>query len=161
MMGNLYNTVLPNTFLFTTQNCELMKFYINNCPTRCNTKQSIYYCASSPNMFRASPTPIIRNTQNCNYSLRYCASISRQRGQALPRWREVDAQKIWPMLGAAVTVLCTPNDRCGWHPKHVAWTCRIINWLFCVASRWIFLNPLTPNDHYVGRTAPLTSKFEI
>jgi len=45
--------------------------YINNCPTRCNTKQSIYYSASSLYMFRASTTPIIRSTQNCNYSLRY------------------------------------------------------------------------------------------
>jgi len=45
--------------------------YINNCPTRCNTKQSICYSASSLYMFRVSTTPIIRSTQNCNYSLRY------------------------------------------------------------------------------------------
>ena len=45
--------------------------YINNCPTRCNTKQSIYYSASSLYIFRVSTTPIIRSTQNCNYSLRY------------------------------------------------------------------------------------------
>ena len=45
--------------------------YINNCPTRCNEKQSIYYSASSFYMFRGSTTPIIRRTQNCNYSLRY------------------------------------------------------------------------------------------
>ena len=45
--------------------------YINNCPKRCNTKQSIYYSASSLYMFRVSTTPIIRSTQNCNYSLRY------------------------------------------------------------------------------------------
>ena len=45
--------------------------YINNCPTRCNTKQSIYYSASSLYRFRVSITPIIRSTQNCNYSLRY------------------------------------------------------------------------------------------
>ena len=45
--------------------------YINNCPTRCNTKQSIYYSASSLYMFRVSTTPIIWSTQNCNYSLRY------------------------------------------------------------------------------------------
>jgi len=56
--------------------------YINNCPTRCNTKQSIYYSASSLCMFRVSTTPIIRNTQNCNYSLLYCAATSLQRGQA-------------------------------------------------------------------------------
>ena len=45
--------------------------YSNNCPTRCNTKQSIYYSASSIYMFRVSITPIIRSTQNWNYSLRY------------------------------------------------------------------------------------------
>ena len=45
--------------------------YTNNCPTRCNTKQSIYYSAISLYMFRVSTTPIIKSTQNCNYSLRY------------------------------------------------------------------------------------------
>jgi len=44
--------------------------YIDNCPKRCNTKQSIYYSASSLYMFRVSTTPIISSTQNCNYSLR-------------------------------------------------------------------------------------------
>jgi hypothetical protein len=46
-------------------------FYINNCPTRCNTMQSTYYSASSLYMFRVSSTPIIMSTQKCNYSLRY------------------------------------------------------------------------------------------
>ena len=59
---------------------------INKCPTRCNTKQSIYYSASSIYMFRVSTTPIIRITQNCNYNLRYWsyfrAATSLQRGQA-------------------------------------------------------------------------------
>ena len=79
-------------------------------------------------MFRVSVTPIM-STQNCNYSLRYCAATSLQRGQA---WREAAAQKIWPVPEAVVTVLCTPDDGCGWHPKHVEWTCRIINILLCV-----------------------------
>ena len=51
---------------------------INNCPTRCNTKQSLY-SASSLYTFRMLTTPIM-STQNCNYSLRYCAATSRQRG---------------------------------------------------------------------------------
>jgi len=34
-------------------------------------QKSIYYSASSLYMFRVSTTPIIRNTQSCNYSLRY------------------------------------------------------------------------------------------
>ena len=49
--------------------------YINNCPTRCNTKQSIYYSASSRYMFRVSTTPIIRSTQNCNCSIWYWSYI--------------------------------------------------------------------------------------
>jgi len=56
------------------------------------------------------------------------------------RWREVAAQKIWPVPEAVVTVLCTPDDGCGWQPKHVEWTCRIINRLLCVASRWTTIN---------------------
>jgi len=48
---------------------------INNCPTRCNTKQSIYHSASSLYIFRVSTTLNIRSTQNCNYSLRYCSYI--------------------------------------------------------------------------------------
>jgi len=90
----------------TTCCCELVKcvffcvwfrassIYINNCPTRCNTKQSIYYSASSLYMFGMSTTPIIRSTQNCNYSLRYCAATSFQRGLAWPRWGELAAQTI-------------------------------------------------------------------
>ena len=54
---------------------------INDCPTRCNTKQSIFYSASSLYMFRALTTPIIRSTQNSNYSLRYCAATSLHLGQ--------------------------------------------------------------------------------
>jgi len=45
-----------------------------------------------------------------------------------------------PVPEALVTVLCTPDDGCGWHPKHVEWTCRIINRLLCVASRWTIIH---------------------
>jgi len=43
---------------------------------------------------------------------------------------------------AVVTVLCTPDDGCGWHPEHVEWTCRIINRLLCFASRWTIIKNL-------------------
>ena len=70
--------------------------YINNCPTRCNTQQSIYYSASSLYMFRVSTTPIIISTQNCNYSLRYwsyflCSNLP-PTWPSWPHWREVAAQ---------------------------------------------------------------------
>ena len=58
-------------------------------------------------MFRVSTTPIIRSTQNCNYSLRCFTATSLQRGQAWTRWREV------PVPEAVVTVLCTADDECG------------------------------------------------
>jgi hypothetical protein len=66
----------------------------------------------------------------------FCAATSLQRGQ---RWREVAAQKMWPVPETVVTVFCTPDDGCGWRPKHVEWTCRTINRLFCVASRWTII----------------------
>jgi len=40
----------------------------------------------------------------------------------------------WPVPEAVVIVLCTPDDGWGWHPKHVEWTCRIINRLLCITS---------------------------
>ena len=97
-----------------------MNELINNRPTRCNTKQSIYYSESSLYMFRVSTTPIISSTQNCNYSLRYWsyASTSLQRGQASLSTLE-GGSCIWPVPEAVVTVLCTADDGCGWHPKHV------------------------------------------
>ena len=76
-------TTLIFSEVITCSNVKIsyIKSYINNCPTRCNTKQSIYYSASSLYMIRVSTTPIIRSTQNCNYSLRYCAVTSFQRRQ--------------------------------------------------------------------------------
>ena len=100
---------------------------ISNCLTRCNTKQSIYYSASSLYMFWVSTTPIIRSTQNCNYSLWYWSyfffflQLPPSNVTTWPRWREVAAQKIWPVPEAVVTVLCTTDDGCVWHPKHVEW----------------------------------------
>jgi len=76
--------------------------YINNFPTRCNTTQSIYYSASSLYMFRVSTTPIIRSTQNSNYSLRYWSYFL---CSYLP--------PTWPVPEAVVRVLCTPDDGCG------------------------------------------------
>jgi hypothetical protein len=36
-----------------------------------------------------------------------------------PRWRKIIAQILWPVPEAAVTVLCTPDDRCNGHPEYV------------------------------------------
>jgi len=95
---------------------------VNNCPTRCNTKQFIYYSASSLYIFRMSTTSIM-STQNCNYSLRYWSYFL---CSYLP--------PIWSVLETVVTVLCNPDDGCCWRPKHVEWTCRIINRLLCLSQ---------------------------
>jgi len=63
-----FNTANP---LAQSKQIGAVYLYINNCPTRCNTKQSIYFSASSLYTFRVSTTPIIRSIQNGNYSLRY------------------------------------------------------------------------------------------
>jgi len=94
--------------------------------------KAVYCSASSLNVFRLSTTPIIRSTQNCDYSLRYLPST----------WPSLAALEggSWPVPEAAVTVLCTPDDGCGWHSNHVQWTCRIIHRLLCVAYSWTIIN---------------------
>jgi len=100
-------------------------------------------------MFRVSNTPIITSTQNCNYSLQYwshllCSCL-------LPTWpslghvgRRQLHKKKWHVQETVVTVF--PDDGCGWHPKHVEWTCRIINRLLCSASRWPIINIYCTKD---------------
>jgi len=114
--------------------------YINNCPTRCNTKQSFYYSAIALYMFRVSAIHIIRSTQKCNYSLRYwsyflCSYLP----PTWPRLATLEGGSC-TVPEAVVTVLCTPDDGYGWNSKHVEWTCRIINRLLCVESRWTVIN---------------------
>ena len=137
----------------------LSLIYINNCPTRCNTKQSIYRwsilivvqrdatqsslfiilqvhstcfgCQPDPSSGVHKPVTTASGTVQLPPS-----NVAKL---AWPRW-EVTAQKIWPVPEAVVTVLCTADDGCGWHPKHVEWTCRIINRMLCVASRWTIIN---------------------
>jgi len=46
----------------------------------------------------------------------FCAATSLQRGQASLATLEGDSCAV---PGAAVKVLCTPDDGCDWHPKHV------------------------------------------
>ena len=66
----------------------------------------------------------------------FCAATSLQSGQANLATLEGGSCTV---PEAVVKVLCTPADGCGWHPKHVEWTCRIINRLLCVASHWTII----------------------
>ena len=92
----MFESKMPKSILCLWFRTSLI--YINTCPTRCNTKQSIYYSTSSLYMFWVSTTLIIRSTQDCNYSLRhwsyFCAATSPQIGLALawPRCGEVGEQ---------------------------------------------------------------------
>jgi len=80
--------------------------YINNCLTRCNTKQSIYYSASYCKCFGRQPHPSLgvhkTVTTASGTGHIFCAATSLQRGQVnlvtlnltWPRWREVATQKL-------------------------------------------------------------------
>ena len=58
-----------------------------------------------------------------------------------PCWSKVVTQIIWLVPVAVVTVLCTPDDGCGRHSKHVEWFCSKIKYrLHIVASHWTFIN---------------------
>jgi hypothetical protein len=46
-----------------------------------------------------------------------------RRGLIRPRRRKIVAQILWLVPETAVTVLCTPDDECNGHPKHVEWFC--------------------------------------
>ena len=67
-----------------------------------------------------------------------------------PRRNEVTAQIIRPVPEAVVTVLCTPDDGCVRHPKHVEWSCSKIKQnacLMCVClsvHRWICVEKKQP-----------------
>ena len=66
------------------------------------------------------------------------ATTSLQRGH-WPRWRKAVDQILRPVPEAAVTVLCTPDDGCDGHPKHVESDFAVNKYLHTVASCWILL----------------------
>jgi hypothetical protein len=61
--------------------------YINNCPARCNVKQSIYYSANSLYIFgcQPNPSPGVHKTVTTGSGTGhiFCAAISLHRGQGL------------------------------------------------------------------------------
>jgi len=102
-----------------------------------------------------STTPIIGSTQNCNYSLRYWSYfLWSYLPPTWPCWREVAAHR-WPVPEGVVTVLCTPDDGCSCQPKHVEWTCRIINrnseYICCHYDENLYLSILVRNTNIKTR----------
>jgi hypothetical protein len=71
------------------------------------------------------PPPIIRCANNCIYSICY-----------LLLWKQV-AVTVWQTPVSLDTVVCAPNDRWRYHPKHVE-QFPDINKLRKVASCWIY-----------------------
>ena len=51
----------------------------------------------------------------------------------------VVAQTVWPVPEGAVTVLCSPDDGCNGHPKHVESDFAVNKYLHTVAACWILL----------------------
>ena len=110
-------------------------------PTRCNNMQSIFYfTAKSLYMFRCHPHPssgvhktVITASGTCHISVQLPHS------NVAIEWGS--CTDIWHVPEAVITVLCTPDDGHGRHPKHIEWFCRKIEYrLHIVASRCTFID---------------------
>ena len=62
-----------------------------------------------------------------------------QHGLISPSWRKVVVQILLPVPEAAVTVVCSPDDGCDGHLKHVESDFAVNKYLHTVASCWILL----------------------
>ena len=89
-------------------------------------------------MFRVVPSPIIRSANNCIYSIWYChavTAICRYRWRVgtglsvlwVPYATHSTQNTVWQIPDAVDTVVCTPDDRWWYHPKHVEQFPDIIN----------------------------------
>ena len=79
------------------QPTQLTIFYINNCPTRYNTKSLFIILQVHSTCFGCQPYPSSGvhktvNTASVTGHI-FCVATSLKCGQAWPRWREVAAQK--------------------------------------------------------------------
>jgi len=137
---------VPNCAQFAALNCNTnWVFYVYGSAHRWSTliivqrdaTQSSLFCILQVHStcFGCQPHPISAVNKTVTTASGtghiFSAVTSLQRGQA---------SLTWPVPEAVVTVFCTPDDGCDWHPKHVEWTCRIQNRLICVASRWTIIN---------------------
>jgi len=87
-----------------------------NCPTVCNTKQSIYYSANSVYMFRVSTNPssgVHKNVTTASGTGHiFCVQLPPSNvAKALATLDGGSCTKILPVPEAVVRVLCTPDDR--------------------------------------------------
>ena len=94
-------------------------------------------------------------TQNCRYTQKLNAKTTQ-----LFLWHLVLIRNIWVMILTCNKYMSLPSIQ--FLPPHYIlypwwWKSETFS-IGCLISR---INPLTPNDHYSGRTAPLTSKHCI
>ena len=107
---------------------------------RDETQSSLFIILQVPSTFGCQPHPSSGVHKNVTSLRSWSYFLCNYLPPTWPRWREVVEQKIWPGPEAVVTILCTPDDGCGWHPKHVEWNCRILNRLLFVTFRWTIIN---------------------
>ena len=113
------HSIWATTFLQRVQRPRWRKVVAMTCTRGC-----IYSFMCSWWWVRWAPETcrVILQSINTCILLHLVGSTFLQRGQR-PRWRKVVAQILWPVPEAAVTVLCTPDDGCDAHRKHVEWFC--------------------------------------
>ena len=81
-----------------------------------------------------------------------------QRGQIWPRLSKVVAQILLPVPEAAFSVLCTPDDGCNGHPKHVEGFA-VNKYLHTVTSCWILLIYILLIVEYNGVVSPELRRY--
>ena len=80
--------------------------YINNYPTRCNTKQSIYYSASSLYMVRMSTTWVQKTVITASGTGHiFCAATSLQRGHLVLHL----VGELWTLWRLMTTIVVVPH----------------------------------------------------
>jgi len=97
--------------------------------------------------------PVYKNKLNCE-----CYNITLARKNIAPWWwSKKRSEHVGVILSVFMWNLCKCNC---WLMTEVMlpWTSRCIVWSCNSDFNFLYFNPLTPNDIYRGRTAPLTSK---
>ena len=101
------------------------------------TAKSVSTCFGCPSHPSSRDHKTVTAASGTGHSI--WATTFLQRGLIRPRWRKFLAQKLWPVPESSVTVLCSPDDGCDGHPKHVETDFAVNKYLHTLASFWILL----------------------
>jgi hypothetical protein len=106
--------------------CNVNLCYSYSKTTRCKCSQTIlFYCRITQHIWGVVHThhrECIKLYLQPQVQVILSLQLPASNVATWPRWRKVAATIIWPVTKAVVTVLCTPDDGCGQHPKHVEWS---------------------------------------